>query len=65
MIVNEGEKKLDPTDKVYRFSDVVKMKVAYPKDYAKKKHLKDGDTIEVHVLQAEELEAKGIAKIIK
>jgi hypothetical protein len=61
----DQDKKLDPTDKVYRFNDVVKFKVAYPKDYAKKKHLKDGETIELHVIQAEDWEARGLGKIIK
>lgn len=61
----DNDKKLAPTDTVYKFNDTVKMKVAYPKEYTGKRHLKDGDTIEVHVLQAKDLEARKIATIIK
>jgi hypothetical protein len=64
-MVVDNDKKLDPTDKVYKFNDTVKFKVAYPKDYAKKKHHKDGDVIDLHVIQAEDWEARGLGKIVK
>jgi hypothetical protein len=65
MIVEEQEKKLEPTDKVMKFSDVVKIKAKYPKDYAKKKHMEDGKTYEVHKLQADDLIKRGIAEEVK
>lgn len=61
----EDQQKLDPTDRVMKFSDVVNFEIAYPKDYAKKKHYKDGDVIELHRLQAEEWEARKLGKIKK
>jgi hypothetical protein len=61
----DNDKKLEATDRVMKFSDVVSFKVAYPKDYAKAKHIKDGETIELHRLQGEDWEKRGLGKIIK
>ena len=60
-----SETKILKTDTVYKNTDVVSFKVAYPKEYKKKKHLKDGSTHKLHVLHAERLEAKGIGQIVK
>lgn len=51
--------------KVYRHDQVVNFKVEYSKDYAKKKHMKDGIVLKLHVLHAERLEKKKLGKIVK
>lgn len=48
----------------HKFSDVVKFKVAYEKDFKGKKHLKEGSIHTLHKLHAQRLEAKGIGKIV-
>jgi hypothetical protein len=55
---------LESTDKVYKFNQLVKFDFSYPKDYAKKKHMKEGIT-ELHVLQAEDFAKRGFGKIVK
>lgn len=60
-----SETKIAPTDKVYKNTDVVTFKVTYPKEYKKKKHLKEGSVHKLHVLHAERLESKGIGQIVK
>lgn len=74
MKVEESGTKQDPTDKIYKFSDEVKFKVAYPKkghtDYPEgypkyKQHLKEGATVTMHAIQAEDLEKRGLGKIVK
>ena len=55
------------TEKVtaYFLKDKVKVKIAYPKDYAKTKHFKDDDIVELHELTAAAFIKKGIASIVK
>lgn len=66
MIVKDDKDPIeqDPTDRKVKFNDVVKFDFKYPKDYAKKKHMKEG-VVELHRLQAEDFEARGFGKIIK
>lgn len=56
---------LEEGDKVQKFSDVVKFKMAYPKEYSKQKHFKDGQEVELHKLQAEDFEKRNLGKIVK
>lgn len=53
------------TDKVMTFDDTVEFTVQYPKDFSKKKYLKDGQVIELHKMQAEDWAARGLGKIGK
>jgi hypothetical protein len=55
---------LEEGAKAYKFNDVVKFDFAYPKEYKKTKHMKDG-VIEIHRLQAEDFASRGFGKIVK
>ena len=65
MKVEDEKQELASTDRPMKFSDMVKFKMAYPKEYTKKKHYKDGETIELHRLQAEDWEARKLGSILK
>lgn len=53
-------------EKVGLYSSRVLFKVEHKKDFTeKKKHLKDGATIELHPNHAESLEKNGVGKILK
>jgi hypothetical protein len=56
---NTGE-----TGKAYKISDLVTFEIAYPKDYKKTKHFKDGAKVKLHRLTAETFLEKGIGKIV-
>jgi hypothetical protein len=66
MIVRDekDDTKLGEGDKAYKFNQTVKFDFAYPKDFAKKKHMKEGVT-ELHILQAEDFAKRGFGKIVK
>jgi hypothetical protein len=64
-MATENESKLSPTDRVMSFDDMVKFKIEYPKEHKKAKHHKDGEVIELHRLQAEDWEKRGLGKITK
>ena len=64
MIVNDQDKKQDSTDKIYKFSDVVKFEFKYPADFKKPKYHKDGDVVDMHVVQAEDFVARKLGKIV-
>jgi hypothetical protein len=55
----------ESTEKIYKHTDTVLFIAEYPKNFTKKKHLKDGVKYKLHILHADRLEAKGIGKIIK
>ncbi len=62
----DNDKKLEATDKVYKFNDSVKFKVTYPKEHnPRKKYHADGETIDLHPVQAEDWEKRGLGKIVK
>lgn len=49
----------------YGANENVKVKFEYPKDYKKAKHFADGHIEVMHVLTANAIVAKGIAKIVR
>lgn len=74
MKVEESGLKEDPTSTIGRFSDMVKFKFEYPKKGSKeypegypkyKQHVKEGETVEIHSMQAKDLEARGLGKIME
>jgi hypothetical protein len=64
-MATQSDEILKDTDKAMKFSDVVNFEMKYPSDFKKKKHYKDGDVIELHLLQAKDFEARGLGKIKK
>lgn len=51
-------------EKVYKHSDTVIFVCGYSKDFAGKKHMKEGSKHKLHVLHAKRLEKKGLGKIV-
>jgi hypothetical protein len=64
-MATENTDNLESTDKVMKFSDVVKFKVSYPKDFKKAKHFAEGQEVELHKMQADDWEKRGLGKIVK
>lgn len=66
-IVAENLKDFEDGEKlvVFQSDEMVKFQFSYPKDHSKQKHVPEGTTVSMHVLDAAIAEKLGKGKIVK